>query len=260
MSEFVWTGAADYAPLLAVSAALRSWRQLGPEAVRAHQRELLRAATELLATAWDTGGSASGLLKAISRAPCAGIVSDACLAGMGCSKPQPNAGFSCPTATVPVTATATATAAGLLVPLDMCGGGMALVQLPPGCVAAARAADAASSDDETADIPAGKGTASSADAKWVQDSLHYKHLIECPVKCIAGLLYVRISGVCCGSRLSLSCALRVFLLCASQPGRRARQACQPHKMQSTLAASMRSIAALPPPLGPCCSAPLQRAC
>ena len=59
VSEFVWTGAADYAPLLGVSAALRAWRQLGPEAVRAHQRELLRAATALLASSWGTGGLAS---------------------------------------------------------------------------------------------------------------------------------------------------------------------------------------------------------
>jgi hypothetical protein len=73
---------------------------------------------------------------------------------------------------------------------------MALAQLPLGCVAAAQAADAAGSGDGAAGGPADEAAATSADAKWVQDSLHYKHRIECPVKCIAGLLYVRISGVC----------------------------------------------------------------
>ena len=64
---------------------------------------------------------------------------------------------------------------------------MALVELPPGAVAAARAAGGVS--DASA-----AGPVTSADAKWVQDLLHYCHAIECPVKCIAGRLYVRISG------------------------------------------------------------------
>lgn len=36
--------------------------------------------------------------------------------------------------------------------------------------------------------------ASSTDAKRVQDALHYVHHIEVPVKCVAGRLYVRLSG------------------------------------------------------------------
>uniref|UniRef100_A0A7R9V8T9 Uncharacterized protein n=1 Tax=Chlamydomonas euryale TaxID=1486919 RepID=A0A7R9V8T9_9CHLO len=37
-------------------------------------------------------------------------------------------------------------------------------------------------------------SATSADAKLVQDQLHHGFRIECPVKCIAGYLYVRISA------------------------------------------------------------------
>jgi len=56
VSEFIWDGCRDYAPLLAVSAALHAWRVLGPEAVRAYQRRLLEQAVELLSQAWGTGG------------------------------------------------------------------------------------------------------------------------------------------------------------------------------------------------------------
>lgn len=61
-----------------------------------------------------------------------------------------------------------------LVPLDMCAC-MALVQLPDGI---------------GQDTPA-----TSADAKYIQDLLHHHHSIECPVKCIQGVLYVRISAM-----------------------------------------------------------------
>lgn len=64
---------------------------------------------------------------------------------------------------------------GTLVPLSMCGS-MALVGLPPGLVAA----------------PPSK--ADPADAKFVQDLLYANHRVECPVKCIQGTLYVRISA------------------------------------------------------------------
>ncbi|EFJ40706.1 hypothetical protein VOLCADRAFT_119903 [Volvox carteri f. nagariensis] len=61
----------------------------------------------------------------------------------------------------------------LLAPsLEMCGC-MALVELPEGL---------AESDPAT-----------STDAKYVQDLLHHVHSVECPVKCIQGRLYVRIS-------------------------------------------------------------------
>ncbi len=56
VSEFIWDGCRDYAPLLGVSAALRAWRTLGPQRVRAHQRQLLAAATDALMLAWGTGG------------------------------------------------------------------------------------------------------------------------------------------------------------------------------------------------------------
>lgn len=62
-----------------------------------------------------------------------------------------------------------------LVPLDQCGA-MALVLLP------------------RRTWPADRAEASSTDAKYVQDMLHFGHRIECPVKCIQGNLYVRISA------------------------------------------------------------------
>lgn len=85
--------------------------------------------------------------------------------------------------------------AGTLVPLSMCGS-MALVELPRSCLAAARAAEEGAG--AVAGAAAAAGGASSADAKWVQDSLHYGHAIECPVKCVCGRLYVRISGEAAG--------------------------------------------------------------
>lgn len=70
-------------------------------------------------------------------------------------------------------------ASDTLVPLGMCGF-MALVALP----------DAA--------VPGGGGNAwgaaTSAHAKTVQDALHYAHRVECPVKCIQGRLFVRVSA------------------------------------------------------------------
>lgn len=72
---------------------------------------------------------------------------------------------------------------------------MALVQLPPGCLAACRAA---AGDGCTLGSAGGGGAsptiATSADAKYVQDVLHHRHAVECPIKCIAGHLYARISG------------------------------------------------------------------
>ena len=43
-------------------------------------------------------------------------------------------------------------------------------------------------------MPAGPGHATSTDAKYVQDRLHFDYQVECPVKCIDGHLYVRISA------------------------------------------------------------------
>ncbi|GLC39561.1 hypothetical protein PLESTM_000911900 [Pleodorina starrii] len=61
----------------------------------------------------------------------------------------------------------------LLAPsLGMCGF-MALVELPQGLAASE--------------------PATSTDAKYVQDLLHHIHSVECPVKCIQGRLFVRIS-------------------------------------------------------------------
>lgn len=57
VSEFIWDGCRDYAPLLGMSAALRALRVLGPQAVRAHQRALLAEAADLLTRAWGTGAS-----------------------------------------------------------------------------------------------------------------------------------------------------------------------------------------------------------
>ncbi len=54
-SEFIWDGCRDYAPLLAISAALRAVQQLGPGAVQSYQRQLLAAAVDCLVAAWGTG-------------------------------------------------------------------------------------------------------------------------------------------------------------------------------------------------------------
>ncbi|GAB4816736.1 hypothetical protein N2152v2_003782 [Parachlorella kessleri] len=62
-----------------------------------------------------------------------------------------------------------------LVPLELHAPCMALVGLPAGLLAA------------------GRHAATSADAKYIQDLLHFEHRVEVPVKCIHGSLYVRIS-------------------------------------------------------------------
>lgn len=62
VSEFIWDGCRDYAPLLAVSAALRAWRSLGPDAARAYQRRLLQQAVDVLVAAWGTGAPICALL------------------------------------------------------------------------------------------------------------------------------------------------------------------------------------------------------
>ena len=43
--------------------------------------------------------------------------------------------------------------------------------------------------------------ATSADAKWVQDTLHFHHAIECPVKCIEGKVRV-MNQMCRAERMS----------------------------------------------------------
>ena len=91
--------------------------------------------------------------------------------------------------------------AATLVPLSMCGA-MALVRLPPRLVrvaAAAAGGDVAAGSGgggsaAEAVAAAGEPPATSADAKWVQDALHILHRIECPVKCVRGRLWVRISA------------------------------------------------------------------
>jgi hypothetical protein len=40
---------------------------------------------------------------------------------------------------------------------------------------------------------AANGAATSTDAKLLQDGLYHNHKVECPVKCVGGVLYVRIS-------------------------------------------------------------------
>jgi hypothetical protein len=57
---------------------------------------------------------------------------------------------------------------------------------------------------------AAPAAATSADAKFVQDSLHYVHAVECPVKCICGRLYVRISGE--GRRFRWDAAAKTVVL------------------------------------------------
>ena len=88
----------------------------------------------------------------------------------------------------------------------MCGT-MALVELPPlrppppPQGAAADAAPAATiqqqqqrEEREEEQGGSSSAVATSADAKWVQDCLHYQHRVEVPVKCVQGRLWVRISG------------------------------------------------------------------
>jgi hypothetical protein len=71
---------------------------------------------------------------------------------------------------------------------------MALVQLPRHCLPAASLQNLAPAEAHSGrDFAAAPSSATSADAKHVQDAL-YKLAIECPVKCIDGNLFVRISG------------------------------------------------------------------
>ena len=51
--EFDWTGTADYTPWLSLPEALAFHRELGPERVRRHNRDLVLAGGRLCADAWD---------------------------------------------------------------------------------------------------------------------------------------------------------------------------------------------------------------
>lgn len=44
------------------------------------------------------------------------------------------------------------------------------------------------------EVPGGATEATSADAKSLQDFLHFEHAVECPVKCVEGRLYVRVTA------------------------------------------------------------------
>jgi selenocysteine lyase/cysteine desulfurase len=54
-NRFVWDGTRDYAPALAVPAALDYWESQGPNHVRARMRSTLTQAVELLADMWHDG-------------------------------------------------------------------------------------------------------------------------------------------------------------------------------------------------------------
>lgn len=66
--------------------------------------------------------------------------------------------------------------ASLVAPMEM-HRTMALVSVPDGVVASGKPTEA-----------------SSTDAKILQDTLHYRYMIEVPVKCVQGRLYVRLSA------------------------------------------------------------------
>eukprot|EP00798_Chlamydomonas_sp_ICE-L_P020284 gene20284-27042_t len=76
-----------------------------------------------------------------------------------------------------------------IAPLAMCAS-MALVRLPAQLHdALCKGGDEAGTEVEKQEEGgATAGAATSADAKYVQDLLHYDHAIECPVKCQLGLL------------------------------------------------------------------------
>lgn len=133
-----------------------------------------------------------------------------------CRLPAPCPPLSHPASSLPTCLTI----ADTLVPLELCGS-MALVRLPLECVAASRAAGVGE-----AAAPASPDAATSADAKWVQDSLHYRCSIECPVKCIDSRLYVRISGAL-GASQGLEAATRVAGGCPN------RGACHPFPTSSS---------------------------
>lgn len=94
---------------------------------------------------------------------------------------------------------------------------MALVELPPGCLAASRG-QATDSRSSQAKQGAEAAAATSADAKFVQDMLHHNHAVESPVKCIGGRLYVRISGMAPHATLQSVCSV-----CPSQAAARLMQ-------------------------------------
>ena len=54
LSEFMWDGARDYTPAVALPVLLTWWRWVGTEAARAYCRTLLAEAVDLLCSAWGT--------------------------------------------------------------------------------------------------------------------------------------------------------------------------------------------------------------
>jgi selenocysteine lyase/cysteine desulfurase len=145
-SAFAWDGARDYAPVLAIPAAMRLWDEhLGGDAAIDRCEALLwREAAPMLARAWG-GSEGSG-------------------GGGG--------GFALVPAGSPLAA-----------PM------MALVALP-GALQRYRQEGAEEEDDKHRRRY--RGLATSAHAKNAQDAL-FALGVECPVKCVQGVLYVRVS-------------------------------------------------------------------
>jgi selenocysteine lyase/cysteine desulfurase len=54
VSQFIWDGARDYAPALALLTAVLLWEQLDLPRVISHNHQLVLAAATLLATRWQT--------------------------------------------------------------------------------------------------------------------------------------------------------------------------------------------------------------
>jgi selenocysteine lyase/cysteine desulfurase len=162
-SAFAWDGARDYAPVLAVPAALRFWQQmLGGDASIARNEALLwDEAVPMLLRAWWGGeekGAGAGGWTLVPRgsplaAPCMALVA----LPAALQRPRPaQENTTTPTHN-------------------------RHRHRPPSPAALARARQF-------------RGAATSADAKRVQDLL-FERRVECPVKCVQGVLYVRAS--CC---------------------------------------------------------------
>ncbi|GAX74265.1 hypothetical protein CEUSTIGMA_g1714.t1 [Chlamydomonas eustigma] len=177
-SDFIWDGCRDYAPFLGVSSALGMWQALGFDRCRTYCQNLLRDAVDLLTTAWRSRTLAPPEM-------CANMALIALPEKLAEAAEQYILRASSLHSDNAVSGSASDHALHLQ---EVSGDGVEDV---------ARDGVEDKTRDGVKDVTSRQipwtGAATSTDAKLVQDILHHRFCIECPVKCIQGILYVRVS-------------------------------------------------------------------
>ncbi len=162
-------GCRDYAPYLGLTSAIGMWTRLGADRCRQYCRKLLAEAVQLLTSGWRTR-------TLVPLSMCANMALVALPAGSA----EGAAAF------------VGASTAPLLEPQAGDGGPSVAASEGTEPTSSSPASAAPDAEDGGSEVP-WTGSQTSSEAKLIQDLLHFHHRIECPIKCIQGVLYVRLS-------------------------------------------------------------------